>query len=241
MGDRSQRWLTIPRRMDPTQTAIVFAHAKVGTPFVLALSLGLMLACGAFLLRPWPPRLARGGTFAIVLAACGAAMFYALLDRRVVIEPSTQRVMQSLHLLGVGRDRAWTFGELKQARVEYRPTRAPRKVGQPRSNPTEVGIHDNFVLELVGDGANVFLKSYDDAGEAETMATRVARAGGWHALRRGYRLRTGSAPESGGGITAGALQGFKTASGQQGIGVSLEPWDQVVIEDGPESAIEPGR
>jgi hypothetical protein len=227
--------------MDPTQTAIVFAHAKVGTPFVLALSLGLTLASGAFLLRPWPPRLARGGMFALVLALCGAAMVYALIDRRVVIEPSTKRVVQSLRLLGLGRDRAWTFGELKQVRVEYRPAHARRKVGQPRTNATDVEIHPNFVLELVGDRTIVDLRSYDDARGAETMATRVASAGRWPALRRGYRLRTGSERESGGGITAGALQGFKTASGQQGIGLSLEPWEQVVIEDGAESAIEPVR
>ncbi len=227
--------------MDPTQTAIVFAEAKVGTPFVFALALGLLLACGAFLLRPWPPRLGKGGVFVIALVVCGTAMVYALLDRRVAIEPSAQRVTHSLHILGLGRDRTWNFHDLKMARVEYRPTHPQRKVGQPRANPSDVEVHDNFVLELVGDGTNVYLKSYKDAMEAETMATSVARAGGWPALRRGYRLRTGNGQGAAGGITAGALQGFKTASGRQGIGVSLESWDQVVIEDGAESAIQPVR
>jgi len=223
--------------MDPTQTAIVFTDAKAGAPFLLVLSLGLLAACGLFLLRPWPPRLSRGLMFALVLLVCGAGMFYALLDRELVVDRSKQEVARSARILGVGRHQSWRFGEFQTVRVEFRPVRVNRESGMSRSNPGNAERHDNYVVELVGPGATVHVRSYDKASEAERVASSIARAGSWQARRLGYRLRTGSG-EAGGGIAAGELQSFETPSGQQGIGMSLESWTQIQIEDGAESAIE---
>lgn len=224
-------------RMDPTQTAIVFADAKTGAPFLFVLSLGLLLAGGLFLLRPWPPRLARGLMFALVLVICGAGVFYALLDRKLVVDRSTQEVAQSARILGLGRRQAWKFGEFQTVRVEYRPIRVNRESGMSRSNPGNAERHDNYVVELVGPGATVYVRSYDEASEAERVAANVARAGSWQARRLGYRVRTGSG-QPGEGIAAGELQSFETPSGQQGIGMSLEAWTQIQIESGAESVIE---
>lgn len=224
--------------MDLTQTVLVFADARIGTPFLLALSLGLVLASGIFLLRPWPPRLVRGVMFAIVVAVCGAAIGYALLDRKVVIDSSKQSVRQSFHVLGIGRDENWSFRDFDAARVEHRPIRVQRGESTTRSKPTDYEMHDNYVVELLGRDAQVYLQSYEDAREAERIAVGVARAGQWRALRRGYRLRTGSGKAED-GLTVGDLQTFETPAGQRGIGVSIESWTRIQIEDGAESVIEP--
>jgi len=223
--------------MDATQTAIVFADAKVGGPFLLVLSLGLLLACGLFLLRPWPPRWSRGLMFGLVLAICGAGTFYALLDRKLVVDRAKQDVVQSTRILGLGSQQAWSFREFQVVRVAYRPIRVNRESGMSRSNPAHAEMHDNFVVELVGPEASVRLRSCDEALEAERIASAVARAGSWPARRLGYRLRTGTG-RPGDGIAAGELQNFETPSGQQGIGMSLETWTRVQIEDGAESAID---
>jgi hypothetical protein len=223
--------------MDPTQTAIVFADAKTGAPFLFVLSLGLLVACGLFLLRPWPPKLPRGSMFVLVLLVCGAGMFYALLDRKLVIDRSQQQVAQSARVLGLGRQQSWKFGEFQTVRVEYRPIRVNRESGMSRSNPGDAERHDNYVVELVGPKAAVRVRSYDEASEAERAAARVARAGSWQARRLGYRVRTGSG-QPGEGIAAGELQSFETPTGQQGIGMSLESWTQIQIESGAESVIE---
>lgn len=226
--------------MELTQTAMVFAEARVGSVFLLVLSLGLAIACGLFLLRPWPPRPARGAMFVLVLGICGAASFYALLDRRTVIDPAARQVAQSTRVLGIGRQATWPFDALQRVRVEHRPVNVPRQSGSTRSNPAEPQLRERFVLELVGPTATVFLRDYDDALEAERVAVHVSRLGGWQAQRKGYVFTRGSG-QSVEGITVGDLQAFETPSGQQGMGVSLESWTRIQVKDGAESAIEAER
>lgn len=226
--------------MELTQTAMVFAEARVGAVFLVVLSLGLAVACGLFLLRPWPPRAARAAMFVLVLCICGAVGFYALLDRRTVVDPATREITQSTRVLGIGRAAAWPFAALQVARVEYRPVNVPRQNGATRSNPAEPQLRDRFVLELVGPDTTVFLRDYDDAREAERVAAHVSRLGGWQAQRKGYVFTRGSG-QAGEGISVGNLQTFEAPSGKQGLGVTLEDWTRIQVKAGAESAIETER
>lgn len=223
--------------MDLTRTALVFADARIGTPLLLVLSLGLMVASGIFLLRPWPPRLVRGVMFAIVIAVCGTATAYALLERKVVIDPSKQTVTQSLHVLGIGRERNWPFRDFHAARVEYRPDHIQRGERAERSKPTDHEMLDDYVVELLGRDTVIHLRAYEDAMEAERIAVGVARAGQWRALRSGYRLQTGNGKAED-GLAVGDLQAFETPAGRKGIGVSIESWTRIQIEEGAGSVIE---
>lgn len=225
--------------MDPTQTAMVFADTRIGMPFLLALAGGLLIACGYFLLRSWPPRPWRGAVLLCVAAICVLGIGYGLLDRRVVLDPVAGQVTRDTRILGMGREQVWSFGEFGAVRVVHRPTQSPRNNSSAHTPPSEPQIKDRYVIELAGKNADVRLRSYEDPFEAESVARGVARIGGWPAHRHGYELRGAGSDRPADGIAAGDLQRFETTSGQQGIGVSLDSWVQVRHREGAESVIEP--
>lgn len=224
--------------MDLTHTAMVFADSRAGAPFVIALACGMLIACGFLLLRPWPPRLLRGAIFAFVVVTCGVALGYALLDRKVVVDPAAGRVISSARVLGLGPEQAWPFSSFDAVRVKYKPTRIPRETTSTRTHPARAQAEDRYAVEIDGGAGGVVLRSYEDPLEAERVARSVARLGGWPARRLGYELRSGNG-RAGDGISTGDLQAFETPSGRRGIGMSIDAWVQVRIREGAESVIAP--
>ena len=224
--------------MNPVDAALIFADAKVGAPFLIALLLGLMAVAGFMLLRPWPPRPAKTAVFVAVLGICGSALGFVLLDHRVVIDPAQREVVERSAILGLALEDRWAFRQFESATVTHVPVKVKR--GAPGDKPAVATyeMHDNFVLELVGPEATVRLQSFEDAMEAEAQARIVAGTGKWRARRSGYELRsgTGKAEE---GFAAGNLQAFETPGGKQAIGVSFDTWVKITLKHGASSDITP--
>lgn len=211
--------------MNSEQTLLIFSEPRVGLAFGLALSLGLALAVGAFLLRPWPPAARRGIMFVVVLAVCGSAAFSLLRKREVQIDTAQQQVRESVAVLGWGHARTWAFGDVRAVVVERVRERAAQ--GGPR---TEVSASE--VLYRIGlrtADRSIELRGDPDVLVAEAEAQQIATSGKWTALRRGYRLETST--------TAGETGRFETADGRQGTTLELAPVARVIIAPDEESRI----
>ncbi|MGQ0619994.1 MAG: hypothetical protein ACT4QA_08775 [Panacagrimonas sp.] len=206
--------------MDPTTPPMFFSEPRILAPFGLALSLGLMVAAGWFLLRPWPPRTARAFGFTIVLLLSGVAIAWLLQERTVLIDTASREVVEVHGLLGWSRAERLAFAQISSVTVD---TAGPF---DSKTDPPPA-----FVLGLQTADRRIELDRFDDALQAEEQARVVAGSGAWPALRRGYRLETAAH----GGDTAR----FETAAGQQGISLNLGDVIRVVEEAGAESAVLP--
>lgn len=203
--------------MDPGNSLLTFGEARSGLPFGLVLATGVILAGAMFLLRPWPPRARRAALFAGIVAICAPALVYLLLERRLVIDPADRTVELSRQALGVGPARRWSFGEIGAVAV--------------RRVPHDGGARPWFELGLDASGDWIELRRFDEVLAAEDQARRIARLGGWTALRRGYRLDTNA--------RAAEPESFETAQGKRGLVFDFGSLVRVTEAPGEESAIEP--
>lgn len=222
--------------MDLSAAALTFSEGKSGAPFLVALVIGMIVALCVPLLRRWPPTPLRWALVAGVLGIGGAALFLVLLDREVRIDPSAREVHASHHLLGIGRLERWPFATFDAVRVEYRPLSVKRRTTQP-APPSSAEVHHRFVVALVGQGAEVRLRDFDEALPAEALARSVAAIGDWRATRRGYAIQSGSG-RPGEAMAVGRAQAFEAPDGRSGVGVTLERWVRVEVREGAESPIE---
>ena len=222
--------------MDLSAGPLIFADAKAGVPFLIALIVGAFVALSVPLLRRWPPTPLRWGLFAGVVAAAVVALAMTLLERQVAIDPSQREVRESQRLLGIGRLGRWPFSAFEAVQVEYRPLSTQRRSTQP-AKPSDAEVRDRFVVALVGKETRIRLHDFDEALRAEDFARGLARVGDWKARRRGYEVQTGSG-RPGEALTVGDAQAFEAPDGRRGVGITLDTWVRVKIRDGAESPID---
>lgn len=211
--------------MNPADTLLIFVEPKIGAPFGLALTFGLALACGIFLLRPWPPSARRAVMFVVVLAVCGSAAFSLLRNREVQIDTAQQQVRESVAALGWGRARTWGFAEVRAVVVERQRERTAQ--GGPRTEISATEVVYRIGLQTADRW--IELRSDPDVLVAEAEARQIASGGRWTALRRGYRLETST--------MAGETGRFETADGRQGTMLEVAPVARVIVAPDEESPI----
>jgi hypothetical protein len=209
-------------RMD--SNALLFVETRPGATFALVFLLGLLLACGyALLARHWPPTRSRILAFLGVLVACTAALAWALQRHELRLDFERRQVQQTYRNLGLGRERIHPFTAFQTVQVEHR-SEGP-------------GTHSRYALSLLGPELRFELRVYDDAAEAERSARVLAGAGGWRALRSGYRLSIGGPVTE--GLAAGEFHRVQTPSGRQALAIDLQRWVRVQVQPGEQSPIEP--
>lgn len=208
--------------MDPN--SLLFVQARPGGTFALVLLLGLLLACGyALLLRRWPPTRRRILGFLGVFTVGATVLGWVLMRQELRFDFERRELRESLRVLGLGPERVHAFADFQSVRVDH-----------AADGP---GGISRYRLSLQGAGRHFLLQVFDDAAQAERSALVLARAGGWGALRQGYRLRVGGPLSE--GLAAGAFQRVQTPSGRQALAIDLERWTRVERRPGEVSPIEP--
>lgn len=211
--------------MDPN-TLLTFTEPKIGVPFGLALVFGLALACGAFLLRPWPPKARRAMAFAAVLAFCASAAWLLVRNREVQIDLARGEVRESVEGFGLGKTRSWPLSALGTVVVERSLQRA--QAGGPRAD-AGAATHDRYHVGVqIGDEV-IEIHRIDEVLDAEALALGLAQTLDKPAVRRGYRLESSTA--------VGQTQPFATTDGRAGVAVSLDALVRVLDAPDHESAI----
>lgn len=214
--------------MDPADSLLIFSASRIGVPFGLAVCFGLVAACGAYLLRPWPPTPKRRLIFLGVLLLSAVIAYGLARKREVRIDFARQEVEESVQAVGLGWSRAWPFREIRAVVVERVQETVER--GAAGSDPAEA-TQVRFILWLRAANGAVELQRYDDVIKAEAEAFRVGVLGNWTAVRRGYRISAS--------IAGGDSQPLQTAGGRRGIAVTLDSVTRVSDAPGEESAILP--
>lgn len=210
------------------QTLLTFTEPKIGVPFGLALCAGLGLACGAFLLRPWPPKAKRAVAFAAVLAVCLSAAWLLVRNREVQIDLARGEVRESVQAFGLGKVRTWPLSALSAVVVERSLQRA--QAGGPRPDLGSA-MHDRYHVGVQVRDEVIEIHRIDEILDAEALASGLAQRLDKPAVRRGYRLESSTA--------AGKTQPFEAADGRSGVAVSLDALVRVLDSPGHESAIGP--
>ncbi|MGQ0700852.1 MAG: hypothetical protein ACT4PZ_21745 [Panacagrimonas sp.] len=192
--------------MDLTTAPLIFEETQVGAAFGVALSLGLMLVGGWFLLRRWPPRASRVLlALGLAVACCGVAAWF-LRMHQVLIDPARQEVVERTQVLGWGSKRVLPLASVQSVFVQRMPVR--------------------FAVGLDVPEGWLVLDEFDDVTLAENTALSVSQSAKRPAVRRGYRI------ESGVGVSD--PQDFETAQGRKGVALSLERVVRVIDASGDE-------
>lgn len=206
--------------MEIAASLLHYPETRAAAVFFTVLFAGLLIAGGAFLLRPWPPQRRRVGAFALLAAACLAGLTYARFTRDVRIDASLREVIERRGSFGIGPVRRVSFDHYVAVAVE------------------QASADGVYAMSLRGAGHTLPLREFADVRQAEDQARALAEIGGWQALRRGYRVQS-SLADPGVGLAAGSLQRFTTPAGRSGVSVSLQDLLRVVPAAGEESPITP--
>lgn len=206
--------------------SLLFVQARPGGTFALVFLLGLLSACGyALLLRRWPPTRRRLLGFLGVLAVCAMALGWALMRHELRFDFERGELRESTRVFALGRQEVHAFADFQTV-----------SVGHVSDGPGRIS---RYRLSLQGAQRSFLLQTFDDAAKAERSALVLAKAGGWRALRQGYRLSAGGPVTE--GLAAGAFQRVQTPSGRQALAIDLERWTRVELRPGETSPIEPPK
>lgn len=206
-----------------TGDVLLFAEPLMLRPMALSVCLGLLLASGYALLRPWPPKRRRVTLFAGVALLVVLAVGGLLRQRTVELDLQAQTVTVHQAFLGIGRAHQRSLADATG--IVVKP--AQRRRAGPRET-VRLPAHQ-FLLSLEFVEETIGLATIEEVLKAENAARGLSVRLGLPAQRSGYRLRAGTSVE--------AARPFELEDGRVGAQFDLEPVVQILDSPARRSSI----